>query len=101
MHFKISPGGKKPRRLPLDERQMNRTFGARSDGCRYSDPKIKDWRRWILHRRRNEAEPGVNVPSSRIDRGRKHAFERLPALLVAVPAQAGFALLLMHWRLSP
>jgi len=34
MHFKISPAGKKPRGLSLDERQMNRRFGARSDSRR-------------------------------------------------------------------
>jgi len=40
----------------------------------------------VLLSGRNEAELGVNVPSSRIDRGRKHAFERLPAFPVTVPA---------------
>jgi len=34
MHFKISPGGKNWMGLPLDERQMNRRFGARSDSRR-------------------------------------------------------------------
>jgi len=34
MHFKISRGGKKLIGLPLDERQMNRRFGARSDSRR-------------------------------------------------------------------
>jgi hypothetical protein len=34
MHFKISPGGKKRNGLPIDERQMNRRFGARSDSQR-------------------------------------------------------------------
>jgi hypothetical protein len=34
MHFKISPGGKKLKRPALDERQMNRRFGARSDSQR-------------------------------------------------------------------
>lgn len=34
MHFKISPAGKKPVRLVVDERQMNQRFGARSDSPR-------------------------------------------------------------------
>lgn len=34
MHFKISHAGKKAVRLVVDERQMNRRFGARSDSRR-------------------------------------------------------------------